>query len=105
MHTYEANTGIALCVGSTRLQLFAHKFNLIFNFFSFSLKVVLFMLIVFFSPEESKMGILQSLSLLRQSLYIQSLFAAAAHSVLELCHCVLAPVCCETFGMTFICTK
>lgn len=63
------------------------------------------MFIVVFSPEESKTGILQPLSLLRESLYIQPLVAAAAHSILELCHCALALVCCETFGMTFICTK
>lgn len=63
------------CMGSTRLQLFAHEFNFIFNFFPFSLKVVLFMFIVFFSPVDSEMGILQPLCLSYGNHYMFSLLS------------------------------
>lgn len=46
------------CAGSTSLPWFAHEFNFIYNFFPFSLKVVLFIVIVcfFFFSQESEMG-------------------------------------------------
>lgn len=72
-HAYEANTCIAFCVGITSLQSFPHEFNFIFNFFPFSLKAVWFMFIVFISPEESKMAILQPLCLSYGNHYIFNL--------------------------------
>lgn len=69
--------------------------------------MVLFMVIVvvFFSQEAEVGNFAASSSLPWKLLYIQIFFTAAAHSVLELCHCTLASVCCDTFGMTFICTN
>lgn len=63
-------------------------------------------IVVGFFSEEAEVGNFAAASSLPwKLLYIQNFVAAAAHSVLELCHCTLPSVCCETFGMTFICTN
>lgn len=63
-------------------------------------------IVVGFFSEEAEVGNFAAASSLPwKLLYIQHFVAAASHSVLELCRCTLASVCCETFGMTFICTN
>lgn len=85
MHTHEASTYIALVWEAQASSHLPMHLILFVTFFPFSLKVVLFMVIVggFFAA---------SSSLPWTSLHIQTLVAAAAHSLLELCYCALASV-------------